>query len=65
MPKIYGIPDIKVGPVSWKQTTSRSISVHTGSEAFPQGMPLQNGLIVQSGPIVYITDLYTVCYEHD
>ena len=37
MPRIYRIADIKVGQVFWKQTTSRSILVHTGSAAFPQG----------------------------
>ena len=37
MPGIYRIADIKVGQVFWKQTTSRSILVHTGSAAFPQG----------------------------
>ena len=37
MPRIYRISDIKFGLVFWKQTTSRSISVHTGSAAFPQG----------------------------
>ncbi len=34
------------------------------SIAFPQGMPIQNGLIVQPSPIMYITDLSTVFYEH-
>ena len=35
------------------------------STTFPQGMPIQIGLIVQPSPIVYITNLSTVCYEHD
>ena len=34
------------------------------STAFPQGMPIQNDLIVQHSPIMYITDLTTVCYEY-
>ena len=37
MPRIYRIPDIKAGLVFRKQTTSRSIPVHTGSAAFPRG----------------------------
>ena len=37
MPRIYRIADIKVGLAFWKQATSRSIPVHTGSTAFPQG----------------------------
>ena len=65
MPRIYRIADIKVGLVFWKQATSRSIPVHTGSTAFPQGMPIQNDMIVQQSPIMYITDLSTVCYEYD
>ena len=64
LPRIYRIPDIKVDLVVWKQTTSRSILVHTGLAAFPQGMPIQNDLIVQHSPIMSITDLTTVRYEH-
>ena len=44
---------------------NRTTRVRVSSlSAFPQGRPIQNDLIVQPSPITYITDLYTVCYEH-
>ncbi len=43
----------------------RTLRSAADSSAFPQGILSRNGLIVQSSPIVSITDLFTVCYEHD
>ena len=52
LPRIYRIPDIKVGRVFYRQTTSRSISAHTGSAALPAGITVEGATPHRGGEMV-------------